>query len=77
AYKQLNNMMRSSQLHTPVVQNCRLNASDILRDCCCCRPAGAWRITKVNASLLEECAPPGDIATVHTIIPIHATHVDD
>ncbi|KAJ9598565.1 hypothetical protein L9F63_010751, partial [Diploptera punctata] len=21
--------------------NCRLNASDILRDCCCCRPAGA------------------------------------
>ncbi|KAJ9574782.1 hypothetical protein L9F63_008046, partial [Diploptera punctata] len=36
-----------SQLHTPVVQNCRLNASDILRDCCCCRPAGAmcttWR----------------------------------
>ncbi|KAJ9576088.1 hypothetical protein L9F63_007053, partial [Diploptera punctata] len=21
------------------------------------------------------CAPPGDIATVHTIIPIHATHV--
>ncbi|KAJ9586353.1 hypothetical protein L9F63_019998, partial [Diploptera punctata] len=44
--------------------NCRLNASDILRDCCCCRPAGAWRITKVHASLLEECAPPGDIATV-------------
>ncbi|KAJ9592143.1 hypothetical protein L9F63_001259, partial [Diploptera punctata] len=34
-----------------------------------------WRITKVHASLLEECAPPGDIATVHTIIPIHATHV--
>ncbi|KAJ9578333.1 hypothetical protein L9F63_005451, partial [Diploptera punctata] len=21
--------------------NCRLNALDILRDCCCCRPAGA------------------------------------
>ncbi|KAJ9575550.1 hypothetical protein L9F63_007591, partial [Diploptera punctata] len=36
---------------------------------------GTWRITKVHASLLEECAPPGDIATVHTIIPIHATHV--
>ncbi|KAJ9594095.1 hypothetical protein L9F63_014486, partial [Diploptera punctata] len=30
---------------------------------------------RVHASLLEECAPPGDIATVHTIIPIHATHV--
>ncbi|KAJ9588015.1 hypothetical protein L9F63_028175, partial [Diploptera punctata] len=27
----------------------RLNAFDILRDCCCCRPAGAWQITKVHA----------------------------
>ena len=23
----------------------------------------------------EECAPPGDVATVHTVFPIHPTHV--
>ncbi|KAJ9580846.1 hypothetical protein L9F63_023977, partial [Diploptera punctata] len=34
-----------------------------------------FRACSVHASLLEECATPGDIATVHTIIPIHATHV--
>ena len=23
----------------------------------------------------EECTPPGDVATVHTVVPIYATHV--
>ena len=24
---------------------------------------------------LEECAPPGDVAAIHAVVPIHATHV--
>ncbi|KAJ9586201.1 hypothetical protein L9F63_020159, partial [Diploptera punctata] len=42
--------------------NCRLNASDILRDCCCCRPAGAWTTVACAPSLLfrtSRCQPLG------------------
>ena len=33
-----------------------------------CGAHSSWR------QFHEECAPPGDVATVHTVFPIHTTH---
>ncbi|KAJ4435713.1 hypothetical protein ANN_18329 [Periplaneta americana] len=60
------------KLDPPVVQSCPLNVCDIPLGCSY-RPPGMWRITKVLT--YEECAPSGDVATVHTVFPVHATHV--
>ena len=74
--------VKSSEVYCDFCELKGITRTKFTGTCVACMGKTAWTVaTSLCGSHssrnchLEENAPPGDVATIHTVFPIHATHV--